>query len=534
MATRPAGDRLLIGLFLGALALPWAVECVRSDAQRGPELRESRTPSPKPSLELDPVALYRYPAAYENYFKDSFGLRDVLLRWHSRTSLELLGVTPTPLVLLGKQGWYFYTGDDSVRAWRGLARMSADELERWQQGLEARRDWLAGLGIDYLFVFAPNKETVYPEWMPDSLEKLGPTRLDQFFEYMRRNSDLDLLDMRPAFAAARAQDTPTSHLYVEEGTHWNARGALVAYKEIVAHLAPRFPEMAPLTDADWEFVAYDDPGDTWATHMYIGDLSRQLSVGLTRPNGKWRARTFNAGLEGLFGPGRRLLRGTDDPAQPRALLFHDSFGPFLENMLSEHFSKLECEWTYGFDVPDVLALKPRIVIELWVERTLVFHEPHSLIPNAGDTAQAQFERARQVCLRLDPAAEPPQVEAVARLKVEPVRDEQGAALRLTARSGADSLLLPPLAGGEVDRPLLHLSIDSPKDCYIDIFYLRAGDADYDRHRNGVAELVRGHNEVYLRLPEKHVVGRLRLRPAYDAEGSYLLRAFEVRSSAKSP
>ena len=44
------------------------------------------------------------------------------------------------------------------------------------------------------------------------------------------------------------------------------------------------------------------------------------------------------------------------------------FGPFLENMLAEHCSTLECEWTYEFDSNEVLQFKPRVVLELWSAR----------------------------------------------------------------------------------------------------------------------------------------------------------------------
>lgn len=526
--SRPAVDRLLVGVFLAALAAPWADELVRSDEARGPQQPEHRVAAPKPGLPSSGVELYKFPGAYEAYFKDSFGLRDTLLRWHSLQSLALFDTSPTTQVLLGRQGWYFYTGNSSVEVWRGLLPFRESDLVAWKTGLEARRDWLREQGIEYLFVIAPNKETVYPDFMPESLEKLGPTRLEQFADYMAQHSDLDFLDLRGPFAEARKQDQPHEHLYLEEGTHWNARGALVAYHAILEHLARRTPELAPLPDAQWQRVPFDSSGDTWASNMYIGDRSRQREIGLMRPVGSARSRILNPGREGPFGPGRKFLRGTEDPNQPRAVLFHDSFGPYIENMLAEHFSRLLCEWTYDFDSPEVLSFKPRVVIELWVERALVFWEPRSLLPRFGEPAEAAFGHAGKVCLALDLEAQLPALEPVSRMQVEPVRDERGPALRLRTRSGADSVLLPPLACEPKGKPLVHVSIDSPKDGLLDIFYLRPGDVDYSRQHNCVAELKQGPNDLYLRMPESGVTGRLRLRPAFCAEGDYLLRAFEVR------
>ena len=522
-------DRLLVLLFAGALAAPWIDASIRPDEARSPERREHRRPAPEPELSLEPAALWRYPEAYDSYFKDSLGLRDVLLRWNSLLALRLFGASPTEQVLLGRDGWYFYTGNHSVEIFRGLRPLADDELSAWKHGLEARRDWLRGQGIDYVFVIAPNKETVYPDFMPAGLEKLGPTRLEQFAEYMQRNSDLDFLDLRPAFAAARKNDGPQNHLYLEEGTHWNARGSMVAYQTILQHLAARIPGLAPLADELWKRVPYDTSGDTWASNMYIGDLSRQREVGLMREVGTARSRFLNAGLEGSFGPGRKFLRGTEDAQMPRALLFHDSFGPFIENMLAEHFARLECVWSYDLDANEVLALQPRIVIDMWVERTFDFRDPNKLMPRSSEPAQEEFLRSREVCLALDPSAPPAGAEPKGKLEMRSTRDEHGPALLLETHSAADTLLLPPLAPEPKGRPLLHIVLDSPKKALLDVFYLQTGDRDYSRQRNCFVALEAGHNDLYLRMPEPRVQGRLRLRPALCKEGPYLLRVFEVRS-----
>jgi len=529
-SARITRDRLVVLLFLGALAAPWADELVRTDEARGPLAREHRMPSSKPALVLEPRALHKFPSTYEAYFKDTFGLRDRLLRWHALQSLDLFGVSPTDQVLIGKDGWYFYTGNDSVRAWRGLVPFSEEDLRQWKLGLEARRDWLRDLGMEYLFVIAPNKETIYPDYYPDTFAKLGPTRLEQFADYMARNSDLDFLDLRGPFAEERKHDGPQNHVYLEEGTHWNARGALVAYHEILARLARKNAVVAPLPYEAWQRVSYETSNDTWASNMYIGDLSRQREVGLMRLPGMTRSRTLNEGFQGVFGPGRKLLRGTDDASLPRALMFHDSFGPFIENLLSEHFSRIEYEWSYAFDSTEVQALMPNIVIELWVERAFMYLDPRSFAPPPPDLPEAAFARAQTICLKLDPEASPQsECEPLAKIQVESTRDDHGPAYRLLTNSAADSVLLPPLSGPPLDRPLVHISIDAPQKGRLDLLYLRSGDADYRGRQNCPIALEQGPNEVYLRIPNNRITGRLRLRPAHSTEGAYLLHSFEVRA-----
>lgn len=523
------GSRLLVVVFLLGLFAPWIDGLARPDKARSPELRENRPPAPKPELTLDPLALWKFPENYQSWFNDTLGLRDLLLRWHSLQSLECFGASPTSQVLLGREGWYFYTGDQSVPIWRGLLPLSERELERWRASLESRRDWLREQGIHYVFCIVPNKETVYPEFMPAALTQLGPTRLDQLQAYLARHSDLDLVDLRPAFAAARAEDTPGEHLYLEEGTHWNARGTMVAYRTLLEHLARIDSRLRPLPPEDWTKVPFDTSGDTWARKMYIEDLSPQRESGWMRPLGTARSRVLNEGRQGVFGPGRKLLCGTSDPSQPRAVLFHDSFGPYLENLLGEHFSTLDCRWTYDFDASDVREVKPDVVLELWVERTLFFHNPLPLTANAVEQPADAFQRATRVCLALDPTRLQPGLEAQGQTRLSTQVDEQGPALLVEQSSPKDTFLLPELECPPGARPLLHVEIDCPIEGNLDVLYLQPGDKDYSRAHNCMLSLRAGRNDVTVRMPEARVTGRLRVRPCFTPGGITRIRAFELRA-----
>jgi hypothetical protein len=96
--------------------------------------------------------------------------------------------------------------------------------------VEAKRDWLAAHGIPYIFVIPPNKQTIYPEHMPENfLQARGRTRLDQLMAFMQAHSDVTILDLRQPLIEAKSQDP----LYYLTDTHWNSLGALIGYGEIM-------------------------------------------------------------------------------------------------------------------------------------------------------------------------------------------------------------------------------------------------------------------------------------------------------------
>src|SRR5262249_28073941 len=123
-------------------------------------------------------------------------------------------------VVLGRDGWLFYSGEGAgAEPFSGpTGSFTQQELIGYQRLLEQRRDWLAQRGVGYLFVVAPNKQSIYPEYLPPGCN-LGPSqhRLDQFLAHMQQHSTVAVVDLRPALREAKRL-APT---YFKTDTHWN-------------------------------------------------------------------------------------------------------------------------------------------------------------------------------------------------------------------------------------------------------------------------------------------------------------------------
>ena len=205
-------DRGLLVIFLAVLAAPHVDHLVRDDAKRGP-FREQRNASPRPTPARNLDELRAYPAAYQNYWNDAFGMRDVLLRGNALLKAIGFGVLPGIDHVLGKDGWIFWRGKRVLDVWRGVLPLPESDLDAWRNRLEHRRAQCAALGARYLFVVCPEKPTLYPEFLPERFTKVGPSRLDQLLEFLRGRSDVDVLDLRPTLVAAKSADQPGNATY---------------------------------------------------------------------------------------------------------------------------------------------------------------------------------------------------------------------------------------------------------------------------------------------------------------------------------
>ncbi len=513
---RTVFDRATIALFLAALLAPTADLFLRPDAPRN-TLREGRAPAPRPSLAMDPDVLARFPERCDAWFNDTFGLRDRLVRWNSIEKIELLQVSPSPkTIVLGEDDWMIYSEGKTMRVWRGLDPLSPAELEAWKDALEANRDRLAARGIGYLFVIGPNKETIYPEKVPSRFNRVGPTRFDQLTEYLAARSTFRILDLRPALLAAKREDVRGDELYLRDGTHWNARGAAVAYREIVGALAAWQPGLAPLP-LD-RFATRSTPiDDSWRYRMSVDDRNPQGARTWYAP------RPESAPVLGWGPEGSGRVRVTELPADgpPRVLLLHDSFASAPAPLLEETVGHLAMHWTHRFTTNDLEIERPNVVVHLLVERALVAVRPTDLELREVPTDRELYEASTDSIYRLDERTVTPWGDA----KVAPSAD-----------GGVDadfpewkSLAVLPellLAGGAV----LSADVTAPARTSLLVFYKQDPSAPYAERQSIGVQLEAGRSRVFLRLPEG-VRGGLGIRTGSNP-GRISIHALEIRRSPR--
>src|SRR5215467_1988134 len=220
---RAVSDIGVVLVFLVAICLPAADVLLDLDPTR---LAEKRRLAPPPVSRLSQPIEVSYTGAFEFWWNDGFGFRRSLVVAYSRTLLAL-GVSSTPSVIIGKSGWLFFAGDEALASYRAVRPFTEAEVVRWQRRMEQRQAWLAERGIRFLVVIAPNKETIYPEFMPARLNRVRETtRLDQLMAQMRPRSSVAIIDPRGALRSAKADGA----LYFRTDTHWNGAGAWLLHR----------------------------------------------------------------------------------------------------------------------------------------------------------------------------------------------------------------------------------------------------------------------------------------------------------------
>ena len=338
---------------------------------------EMRELTPFPGWSWRPSDVAAWPDRFQAFFEDRFALRNRLIAWRARLYWQVLGASPTPTVIAGRNGWLFYADDGAVEDYLQTEPFTDAELELWRLTLQRTRDWLAARGVRHLVVLAPDKHVIYPEHMPATLRRLrSDYRMDQLIGHLEARSDVDVLDVRPALFRARAAEL----LYHRYDTHWNDRGGLVAYQEIAGRLHAWFPVVRPLSRADLSASPLLPSGDK-TTMLGLPDPGKAAMPGLARRGG-WAHRVVEPAVADPYGEDGRLATEIADPRLPRAVVFRDSFAGRLIPYLSEHFSRAVYLWQHDFDAAIVEQERPDVVIQEFVGRHLLTWVPYpDLIPH---------------------------------------------------------------------------------------------------------------------------------------------------------
>lgn len=187
-----------------------------------------------------------YQKEQEAYVKDSFGLREPLIRLYNQWNYSLYNKTSANHVIIGREG-YLYE-ENYIKACLGLDFIGEDSIRGQVGKLKVIADALKKKDIDLVVLLAPGKGSFYPEFFPERYDTVKPrtTNADVFKKYLK-NEGINLFDAHTWFGALKSTVHPTHKLYSKTGVHWSKYGEYIVADSLLSYLSAlrdsRFPEL---------------------------------------------------------------------------------------------------------------------------------------------------------------------------------------------------------------------------------------------------------------------------------------------------
>ncbi|MGD2086218.1 MAG: hypothetical protein PVH61_08545 [Candidatus Aminicenantes bacterium] len=368
LTLKPLVSGILVFIFMAVIYFPLFNRVFPLSGQS--HLVEKRKMAAKPEFRWD--NMFQYLKEFTSYYNDYFTFRSDLIFLNNLLKVKFFKVSPTPKVLIGKNGWLFYdkpgNRPGTVDYYRSLTPFSDRELGQWKNLLEQRHQWLAARGIHYLFIIVPNKNTIYPEFMPDHIRRVHKkSRMDQLKEYLENHSAVPLLDIRQALKDAKSQYP----VYSRTDSHWNDYGAYIAHKEIINYVSRYFKEAEPLPFSRFNIKTDNHMGGDLATMLSLHEEILRENIIRMEPFPPF---TFEESQrENISRFVRQSYTQCPTAPLPNILMVHDSCYHRLRPFLSERFSRILYIWDWDFNFyPEIIEQeKPKLVIDEMAERFLM-------------------------------------------------------------------------------------------------------------------------------------------------------------------
>jgi hypothetical protein len=483
-----------------------------------------------PKMEKSINSVLSFPKQFEKFYQDHFGLRDSLTKLNNLILLNLFQEAPSPFVLKGKNGWFFYIGEGVLNDYFGQKQAGAVYLEKYISIFSDRKYWLNSLGIHYLFVPVPNKITVYDEYLP---KRIRQSRGLSFYEQFIKNINSNLISKNIINVYDLLNiDKKEQQVYLKTDTHWSHYGAYFTFNKIIRRCNLLFKKKYLKKIPDKELYREDAE--------FSGDISMIMHLEKYISEQASRLRIKNKCL-GY----RRVLQNNDLNLLPSrsatagytinkcykekitVLIISDSFGVFLQKFFNERFKKVYHFQNVQFNEAEkfILKKKPDVVIEVWVARNMRKIKADPAL--TAKVLQNQYNLSEKVVLSIDNLLDFKKIKNKNDL-IFAIHKKQ-----IVMQSSGDdpyfSVPFQPTAAEIGERYLVETEITAPEDTVFAMYFTTASAPNtFTEQQKVVAKIHKGTNRLLFRLPHPHVAGMIRIDPGITS-GRYVLHSLTVKA-----
>ena len=304
---------------------------------------------------------------FETYFTEHMALRNQMVYADAMVQTKLFQESNVSGVINGTDGWLYYSS--TLDDYLGVNPMTDRELYNLAHNFNVVQEYAESRDMDFVLTIAPNKNTLYGEHMPyykdyQVSDQHNAIRLAPFLA----EQEVSYLDLFQLF------DAQEEVLYLKRDSHWDNRGACLAYNGIMDALelphedyAHRAPEILKNDNGDLNKMLYSFYGELEENYDY------GLADGYTYGNDAQSVEDGWIITENGAGKGKLLM-------------FRDSFANTLIPFFSNEFASAY----YSKGMPNALerfveTYSPESVVIQKVERNISEYLDNPPILTAPET-----------------------------------------------------------------------------------------------------------------------------------------------------
>lgn len=270
-------------------------------------------------------------------------------------------------VILGENGWLFYkarTDSNPIGDYEGTISFTDKEVDKCLEGFEEIRDYCNVNNIKYSTIIVPNKERVYPEYMPGTYKYADESRTDKLAKTLADNG-YNVINCREGLL----EEKEKNQVYYSYDTHWNRVGANVGLKLSLESMGIKVKPTEELTikhsilrENGYHYCAKDDLAEMLGMRdiKFNDEIEYEFAE---YPEVSWDdfEKEQEAGEVSFF-------HNPDAENKTKLLLIGDSFRTALIPGLSYYFSDVYIVHVNNADLEVIEDISPDYLLLQYVER----------------------------------------------------------------------------------------------------------------------------------------------------------------------
>lgn len=302
-----------------------------------------------------------FTANVDAYFSQKFGFRNRLVYAQNVLKKMIFKTSGQSDVIIGEDGWLFY--GRALDDFLGTSVLDELSMERMGAILSMMQEYVERQNGEFIFVSAPNKMSVYGEYMPYYyIEENGQGNYELLYDRLTALG-VHTVQLKNELALKKLAGV---QLYHRLDSHWNNYGAAIAYEAMAEALS-------------------DVYGETYSGYTHYSGLPYSIK------------NNFSGDLQSMLLPGSKVkdsqvefdvvesfeylnrFRGVDDlvistqnnaaAVDKSATLFRDSFGNALYRFFANEYTSLTAKREIPYNIYQAVSEAELVAVEL-VERNL--------------------------------------------------------------------------------------------------------------------------------------------------------------------
>ncbi len=284
------------------------------------------------------------------WYDDRFAYRPEIIAANSALEESIFHQSSSDEIVAGKDDWLYYSA--TLDDFQHRNAVSDRMLFNIAHNVALIQEYAKTHGVSFAFTIAPNKNSLYPSYMPDRYRHTVDDMSDaeRLIPYLKTEG-VNYIDL---FKTFRDRDEV---LYYKRDSHWTEDGAILAYRSLLSAVGA-------------DPVAL--PGEPYGYESLSGDLNKMLyPVGgmyedrtVYIPDFSWSYIGEADNVEDNY------IETINPKGEGSLLMYRDSFGNSLLPYMAETFGKAVFSKVVPYELKDIEYADADILIIEKVERHL--------------------------------------------------------------------------------------------------------------------------------------------------------------------